>query len=437
MLDTMKGSGMWLSRRQMRWLVVLLALLPMVPAILMVRLMLDNAQRDRDEAVAVETRDYREQLIHLIGRTSQNVSAVGGGEVLFAQFRRIFGDDVTLVLRAPAGGGTWSWGEPPTQNAIVAEIPEGRYAGWTVVLDRVVELPYYIDEQLRMAWWRAAGWAVGVAAVAAVAAAVWFTVHRGLRVDELRSDLLTTVSHEMKTPLAAMRVLLETLADDDAGIVATEERRREYLDLVLKENRRLSRLAEDFLTFARLERGDLRLRREACDVEAIVASMLEELSPALDATGARITVRLPNGLTAWGDADALTAVLRNLVENALKYGAREGEPPQVTIAAGVSGSCLVLGVCDEGPGIPAEHRRAVFRRFYRVDQRLSGRGAGVGLGLAITRHLVRRMGGSLWLETPDAGGCRFLIRLPAVPAEVPASQRRPRSIWWIPNLKRT
>lgn len=434
MLDTMKGSGMWLSRRQMRWLVVLLALLPMVPAILMVRLMLDNARRDRDEAVAVETRDYREQLIHLVGRTSQNVSADGGGDVLFTQFRRIFGDEVTLVLRAPAGGGVWSWGEPPTQDAIVAEIPDGRYAGWTVVLDRVVELPYYIDEQLRLAWWRAAGWAVGVAGLAA---AVWFTVHRGLRVDELRSDLLTTVSHEMKTPLAAMRVLLETLADDEAGIVATEERRREYLDLVLKENRRLSRLAEDFLTFARLERGDLRLRREPCEVGATVAAVLEEMRPALDATGARMTVRLPDGLTIRGDADALAAVLRNLVENALKYGAREGDVPRVTIAAGASGRCLVLGVCDEGPGIPAEHRQAVFRRFYRIDQRLSGRGAGVGLGLAISRHLVRRMGGRIWLEAPDAGGCRFMMRFSMVTAGMPVPVRVHRLRWWIPNLKQT
>jgi signal transduction histidine kinase len=408
----MKGSGMWLSRRQMRWLVVLLALLPLVPAILMVRLMLDNARRDRDEAVEIETRVYRNQLIHLVNRTSQNSSAGGGGEALFAQLRRIFGDEVTVVLRAPSGGGFWKWGDAPTEAAIVAEIPEGRYAGWTVVLDRVVELPEYIGEQMRHAWWRAGGWAFGVAMVAAV---VWFAVHRGLRVDELRSDLLTTVSHEMKTPLASMRVLLETLTDDETGIVADGERRREYLDLVLRENRRLTRLADDFLTFARLERGDHRLRREICDPGEAAAGVVEELSPAIQAAGARIELDVPEHLRVWGDADALSAVLRNLVENALKYAATGDRPPRIVVSGAETGrGRLLLTVTDDGPGIPPEFRRAVFRRYFRIDSRLAGGGSGVGLGLAICRHLVRRMRGRISLEAPAGGGCRFVIRLPRV-----------------------
>jgi len=245
-----------------------------------------------------------------------------------------------------------------------------------------------------------------------VAGVAWFAVHRGLRVDELRSDLLTTVSHEIKTPLASMRVLLETLTDDDAGIVANEEKRREYLDLVLRENRRLTRLADDFLTFARLERGDHRLRREICDVGRIVQVVIEELSPAIEAAGARIGIEVAAPLMAWGDADALAAVVRNLLENALKYGAAGDQPPRIVVSAAESGRRhLILTVSDDGPGIAPEFRRAVFRRYFRIDSRLAGGGSGVGLGLAICRHLTRKMRGRVTVEPNSGGGCRFVVRL--------------------------
>lgn len=410
---------MWMSRRQVRWLVILLALLPLIPSILMVRLMLDSARRERDEAVEMETAVYRDQLIHLVNRTSMNGAARGdeGGDALFAQLRRIFGDDVTLILRSSLDGAEWKWGEDPTSDAIVARIREGRYEGWTVVLDRVVTLPEYIGEQLRMSWWRAAGISLGMVVVASV---VWFGVHRGLRVDELRSDLLTTVSHEMKTPLASMRVLLETLTDGEVDILKSDSRRREYLDLVLRENRRLTRLADDFLTFARLERGEYRLRREVCGLRGIVDDLLVELAPAIDLAGARVECAIPESLRVLGDEEAIAGVIRNLVENALKYGFADGESPEIVIIGAVpqSGRGRVsLAVADQGPGIPAELRRAVFRRYFRIDSRLAGGGSGVGLGLAISRHLVRRMKGRISLEPNPGGGCRFVVLLRAATPE--------------------
>lgn len=417
----MKGSSMWLSRRQVRWLIVLLALLPLLPAIVAMRLAIDNALRERDEAVAEETRIYRDQLIYLVTRTSLNAKPEADGELLFSQLKRIFGGDATVQLFNPKTAEAWTHGTTPTGDAIKMVIQEGVYTGWTVLLDRVVDLPDYIREAKRNAWARASAWACGVALVAAL---VWFAVHRGLQVDDLRSDLLTTVSHEMKTPLASMRILLETLAYDHDGLVLLDdEKRRDYLDLTLRENRRLTRLAEDFLTFARLERGELKLRHTACDLDEIIDGVLAELAPAIDGAEATVTRDLTNRLVL-GDPGAIASIVRNLVENALKYGI--GADGTATIHLSTEPSSVpdqtLLTVSDRGPGIAPEHQRAIFRRFFRIDDRLSNSGSGVGLGLAICRHLVRKMKGRIDWEANPGGGSRFVVKLRS--AEAQASRSR-------------
>jgi signal transduction histidine kinase len=414
MLTLMKGSGMWLSRRQMRWLVILLALLPMVPAIMTMRLTLDGARRDRDEAVEQETQIYRDQLIHLVNRTSSNTEAEGEGSVLFAQLQRIFGDGATLILRNPDRKPIWKQGHDAGEDAIIVEIREGSYAGWTVILDQIVDLPDYIGEQMLYAWLRAAAWAVGVALVAAI---VWFAVHRGLQVDELRGDLLTTVSHEIRTPLASMRVLLETLTDDDADLVLkSEATRREYLHMVSGEVQRLTRLSDDFLAFSRLERGEHRCKKASCDLCSIVHDVLAGLADSTSRAHADIQLSL-NSDPAWGDPDAIATVLRNLIENALKYGASPDGRVALRIASiqNPRPDRIWLEVADSGAGVAPEFREAVFRRYFRVDQRLSGSGSGVGLGLSICRHLVRKMNGRILLTETPGGGCRFLISLPKSP----------------------
>lgn len=417
----MKGSSMWLSRRQVRWLIVLLALLPLLPAIVAMRLAIDNALRDRDEAVAEETRIYRDQLIYLVTRTSLNAKPQADGALLFSQLQRIFGEDATVQLHNPKTGEAWSHGTTPTDDAIKMVIQEGVYTGWTVLLDRVVDLPEYIREAKRNAWARASAWACGVALVAAL---VWFAVHRGLQVDDLRSDLLTTVSHEMKTPLASMRILLETLADDRDGLVLIDdEKRRDYLDLTLRENRRLTRLAEDFLTFARLERGEMKLRDSICDLDEIIEGVLAELSPAIEGSGATLTF-VPSSLQVRGDPGAIASIVRNLVENALKYGIGAEGTASIHLSTEPSATPdqTLLSVADRGPGIAPEHQRAIFRRFFRVDDRLSGSGSGVGLGLAICRHLARRMKGRIDWEPNPGGGSRFVVRLrTAFPVNSPST----------------
>jgi|GEM_PF-1483288 len=415
----MKGSSMWLNRRQVRWLIVLLALLPLLPAIVAMRFAIDNALRERDDAIGEETRIYREQLLHLVTRISAKSSPPADGEVLLQQLRRIFGEGSVLQLHDPTTGKAWNHGEVPSDENIQMVIQEGVYRDWTVLLDRVVDLPDYIRDAKRNAWARASVWALGVALVAAI---VWFAVHRGLQVDDLRSDLLTTVSHEMKTPLAAMRILLETLVDDPDGLVLSDgEKRRDYLDLALRENRKLTRLAEDFLTFARLERGDLKLRNTICNLDEIIDRVLGELTPAIEMARAFVSCDWA-GHQVVGDPEAITSILRNLVENALKYGIGKDGFTRIHLSTEPSpvSAHTLLVVSDRGPGISSEHQYAIFRRFYRIDDRLSGSGAGVGLGLAICRHLVRKMKGRIDWEANPGGGSRFVVRLhPAVSAVLP------------------
>jgi signal transduction histidine kinase len=421
----MKGSSMWLSRRQVRWLIVLLALLPLLPAIVAMRLAIDNALRERDEAIAEETRIYRDQLIYLVTRTSLNAKPQTDGGLLFSQLQRIFGEEATVQLVDPKSDKVWTHGSTPSDDAIKMEIQEGVYTGWTVLLDRVVDLPDYIREAKRNAWARASAWACGVALIAAL---VWFAVHRGLQVDDLRSDLLTTVSHEMKTPLASMRILLETLVDDPDGLVlSNEEKRRDYLDLALRENRRLTRLAEDFLTFARLERGDLKLRHDTCDLDTIVEGVLRELAPAIESSGASVTCAY-NGHHVRGDAEAIASIVRNLVENALKYGIGAGGFPEIHLSTEPSSvpDQTLLVVADRGPGIAPVHQRAIFQRFFRIDDRLSNSGSGVGLGLAICRHLVRKMKGRIDWEANPGGGSRFVVKLRSAEAQ-PSRNRLPEN----------
>lgn len=406
----MKGSSMWLSRRQVRWLIVLLALLPLLPAIVAMRLAIDNALRERDEAIAEETRIYRDQLIYLVTRTSLNARPEADGALLFSQLQRIFGEEATVQLLDPSSENVWAHGRTPSDNAISMVIQEGVYTGWTVLLDRVVDLPEYIREAKVNAWARASAWACGVALVAAL---VWFAVHRGLQVDDLRSDLLTTVSHEMKTPLASMRILLETLADDQDGMIHLDDaKRRDYLDLTLRENRRLTRLAEDFLTFARLERGELKLRHVVCDLDGIIDQVLTELAPAIEAAGANVS-HGPTDRRVWGDPEAITSIVRNLVENALKYGIGADGVSEIhlsTLPSSMPDHTLLV-VADHGPGIAPAHQRAIFRRFFRIDDRLSNSGSGVGLGLAICRHFAKKMKGRIDWEPNPGGGSRFVVRL--------------------------
>jgi signal transduction histidine kinase len=256
--------------------------------------------------------------------------------------------------------------------------------------------------------------AAGIAAMALLAIVAGRTFRRHLRLARLKTDLVAAVSHELRTPLASMRVLVDGLLEDDE---IDPVKTRDYLRLLATENARLSRLIENFLTFSRLERGRQQFVFAPTAPSAIVSGALDairdRLPPGCD-LHAQVDPDLPPVVA---DAEAVVTALINLLDNAVKY-----TPPEKRILLRVhrDAAGVVFAVQDNGIGIPARERRRIFRRFYRVDQRLARETGGVGLGLSIVDLVARAHGGTVTVESEAGAGSTFRLRLPPAPVEAAA-----------------
>lgn len=224
---------------------------------------------------------------------------------------------------------------------------------------------------------------------------------------ELSNDALAVVSHEMKTPLASVRMFVETLLDRRyAGGPAQAD---QYLRLIAQENRRMERLIEGIAMLSRIERGGGRvLAPEIVEVADVAAAARSQLQARLNAVD--FAANLAEGLPPLkGDADALTAVLVNLLDNALKYS---GPEPVIRLNVSASGADVLFEVSDRGPGISPREQDKIFERFYQVDQRLARGQEGLGLGLSIVRSIARAHGGEVGVKSAPGEGSTFIVRLP-------------------------
>lgn len=390
------GKGLWLSRQHVRWLIVLLALLPLLPTALLVQVMRQSALGDRDAAVTELSETYQRQLMRLSERYSvarDDASPAG----LDSYLRQIFGPDVELVV-AGEGVSTEEWSEA----AIVHRIGAGSLRGWSIGIQSVPGFPSYLNEQRREAIWNAVLISIGVIGAAAL---VWFAVHRQLRVDELRGDLLATVSHELKTPIAASRVLIDTLEE---GRLEPEEV-REYIDMIGRENDRIDELASQFLTFSRLENGQVRLVHRDCVLADLLAEQVELIRPSFEEVGGALEWECDRALVVSADPQGVKVILANLLGNVLKYG---GDPPRGRVRAFRQGDGVCIRIRDWGRGVPPDQRRAVFQPYFRGDVELSGKGSGLGLGLAICRRFTRLMRAGLRFVDEGEGGACLELKLP-------------------------
>lgn len=231
---------------------------------------------------------------------------------------------------------------------------------------------------------------------------------------ERRSEFVANVSHELRTPLTAIAGFIETLrgpARDDA------EARDRFLIIMERETRRMNRLVDDLLSLARVE--DLERVRPLEDVNlaALLASVIRGLAPQAEARSVTLDLAVcDSAVTMPGDADQLTQVFANLVENAIKYG-REGGTVRVALdrvdnAQILKGPGLRVTVSDEGEGIDPRHLGRLTERFYRVDSHRSRDMGGTGLGLAIVKHIVSRHRGRLRIESVIGRGSVFSVYLP-------------------------
>jgi signal transduction histidine kinase len=263
--------------------------------------------------------------------------------------------------------------------------------------------------------------------VAATAAALvgfvaaYTAFRRQQRLSELKSNFVSSVSHELRAPVASVRLMAESL---ERGVVPEAPRQQEYYRLITQECRRLSSLVDNVLDFSRIEQGRKDYEFEPTDVLRLVTQTKQLMEPVAVERGVSLKLELPSlsdaeSLEPSLDGKAIQQALINLVDNAMKHSPK-GEV--VTIGLSVEStepagppSWISLWVEDRGEGIPASEQERIFERFYRCGSELTRETQGVGIGLSIVKHVVEAHGGNVRVRSAPGQGSRFTLELPWQP----------------------
>ncbi|MEM7243958.1 MAG: HAMP domain-containing sensor histidine kinase [Acidobacteriota bacterium] len=225
-----------------------------------------------------------------------------------------------------------------------------------------------------------------------------------------RNDFVSAVTHELKTPLTAIRLYSEMLLQ---GVATSEPKQRQYHQTIHAESERLTRLVENVLELARLEKGTRSLQEQVGPVDPVLRELTELLGPHVQEQGFELVVEIePDLPSVKMDRDALLQVLMNLVENALKYS-KDADEKVITLSAAREGERVAVRVGDRGPGVPTKQLRHVFEPFRRLDPELTRRAKGTGLGLALVKGLVDLMGGRVEGRNLEPSGFEVSVTLQA------------------------
>jgi PAS domain S-box-containing protein len=225
------------------------------------------------------------------------------------------------------------------------------------------------------------------------------------RLEEEKNDFVATISHELRTPMAAVYGAAQTLLEREDDLTA--EQSRQLVAMIAAQASRLSQITEEVLLTNQLDRGELPLERRPVDVADVVRRTVEAMESQIPEPVV-VDVEVPPELgSASGDADRIQQVMVNLLDNAVKYG---GMPVRVRVES-ANGHVRIL-VADSGPGITLSDQERIFEKFYRADPQHTRAPGGTGLGLYISRELVRRMGGRLVVTSQPGNGATFVVELP-------------------------
>ena len=243
--------------------------------------------------------------------------------------------------------------------------------------------------------------------------------------DRLKDEFVAMVSHELRTPLTSIRAFAEILRDSGT---LPEEKRVHFLNVVVKESQRLSRLIEEILDLARLESGRLTLNPQRLDLVELTRHSVDAVHHMQKDRGVALEVEIePEAAAVVGDPDRLEQVIINLLDNAGKFA--DPDDPRVLLRLAPHKNHYRLSVEDNGPGIAEEERERVFEKFHQIQrpgetpEQTRGRPRGSGLGLPISRGIVAHLGGRLWVEdAPHLGGACLTMELPEAPADASTSQ---------------
>ncbi|APH58204.1 Phosphate regulon sensor protein phoR [Granulibacter bethesdensis] len=252
---------------------------------------------------------------------------------------------------------------------------------------------------------------------------------REAAVERMRADFVANASHELRTPLASLIGFIDTLRGPAAEDLPAQTR---FLGIMAEQAERMNRLIDDLLSLSRIELMEHQRPDRPVMLHELIERQIEAFEPRLQERNMRLQLNLPPLSTVAGDADQLTQVLQNLLDNAIKYGRDGGEVTITAIETGFETGTLaaqpdqdvslnsyglkrrgvLVKVGDDGPGIPRMHLPRLTERFYRVDKARSRAASGTGLGLAIVKHIVNRHRGQLFIESEQGKGSTFAFWIP-------------------------
>ncbi len=234
-------------------------------------------------------------------------------------------------------------------------------------------------------------------------------IGRQIKLNNLKNDFIATVSHELKTPLSSMRVLVDTLLE---GRCENQQQQTEYLQLISKENIRLSRLIDNFLTFSRMERNKQAFDFAPANPAEIAMAAIEAVQTKFNKENCKFTVTINDNLPSiTADKDAMVTVLVNLLDNAYKYSY---DDKQIELNVFADNNLVYFWVKDDGIGMTRKQIKKIFDRFYQADTSLARRAEGTGLGLSIVKFIVDAHKGKIDVESKPGKGSTFTVTLPVI-----------------------
>jgi signal transduction histidine kinase len=249
-------------------------------------------------------------------------------------------------------------------------------------------------------------------------ALVWTNVRRELKLSRLKSDFVANVSHELKTPLALIRLFSETL---ELGRVPTEDKKQQYHRIINKESRRLTQLINNILDFSRIEAGRKEYRLVPTDLAAVVRDVVDAYRFQIEQHGFALEVDVAEDLPEMDlDPEAVSQALINLLNNAVKYSPNE---KAIAVSVRREGERVLVSVRDRGIGIPKSEQKRIFEKFYRVEASAVHTTKGSGLGLALVQHIAEAHGGHVEVTSAPGEGSTFTLSLP-VRGEAAAGEPR-------------
>jgi NtrC-family two-component system sensor histidine kinase KinB len=237
-------------------------------------------------------------------------------------------------------------------------------------------------------------------------AVVLHDVTRFRLMDDVKSNLVATVSHELKTPLTSIRMVLHLLLERTLGPLTS--RQTEMLEMARKDSERLLRILNDLLDLARMEAGDSQLHRENVSPGELLKSIAEEVQPLINAQGMKLSLFTSPGLPPVAvDRQRMSLVFHNLITNAVKFSPPGGE---IELHAAQTNGSVCFSVTDHGPGVPQSYQARIFDRFFRAP---GHKKTGAGLGLSIAREIVNAHGGRMGVRSTEGQGSEFYVVLTA------------------------